>query len=95
VTARLSPIALALTCAVLWGGSMLGAGVMNLIVPDFGIEFLRVMSSVYRGFEVPVGPRDVFIGALYGVVEGAIGGLLIAWLYNAMLSWVSPSAPTE
>ena len=79
---QLSPKALALTAAILWGGSILFVGVVNLATPPYGAEFLNVASSIYPGFHASRTLPDVLIGAAYGFVDGAVGGLLVAWLYN-------------
>ena len=40
------------------------------------------MSSVYPFFHASRTIGDVAIGAVDGLVDGAIAGLLFAWLYN-------------
>ncbi len=58
---------------------------MNL--PDNPVRsrtgFVDVISSLYIGF----GPRFTggIIGALWGCIDGAIGGAIIAIVYNAMV----------
>jgi hypothetical protein len=49
------------------------------------------VSSIYPGYEVG-GFGSVVVGAGYGLVDGAIAGLILAWLYNAAAG--SPTSRT-
>jgi hypothetical protein len=79
---RLSVKGLAIACALLWGGCILFVGVINLIRPEYGASFLRGMSSVYPWFHGSGSFGDVLIGTVEGLADGAVGGALLAWLYN-------------
>ena len=79
---QLSAKAMALTIALLWGGSVLLVGLMNLASPTYGIYFLSLTSSIYPGFHVSRTVGDVLVGTSYAVVDGGIGGFLFGWLYN-------------
>jgi hypothetical protein len=57
-------------------------GVANIIRPQYGKEFLRVVASIYPGYHARPTPGHVAIGTAYGVVDGAVGGALCASLYN-------------
>jgi len=81
--------ALSLTCAILWAGSMLVMGIANLIWPDYGVNFLQLMSSVYPGYHATRNVFDVIIGTCYGAVDGFVGAAVFAWLYNC---FVQPAA---
>jgi hypothetical protein len=74
--------ALALSSAILWGLAMLVTGLANLIWGNYGQQFLQVMSSVYPGYHATRSITDVFVGTLYGVADGLVGGAIFAWLYN-------------
>jgi hypothetical protein len=67
---------------LLWGGALLFVGLINLASPTYGSNFLQVMGSVYPFFRVSRTLADVFIGGIDGLLDGAIAGLLFAWLYN-------------
>jgi len=73
---------LALASAILWGLAMLGMGLANLMWGNYGRLFLETMSSVYLGYHATRSVAGVIIGALYGAVDGLIGGAVFAWLYN-------------
>jgi hypothetical protein len=60
---------------------MLVLGIANLIWPGYAVGFLELMASIYPGYE-PAGFGSVIVGTLYGLVDGWIGGLIFAWLYN-------------
>lgn len=75
---------MALTFGLLWGGAMLVVGIVNRISGDYGQLFLAVMASLYPGYYVGRGFGDVLVGGLYGLVDGGIGGALVAWLYNRL-----------
>lgn len=84
---RLSVKALAITGALLWGGyGMFLTGILNLIAPPFGEHFLLTMSSVYPGYHATRTLGDVLVGTGYGMVDGAVCGLLFGWLYNFFVS---------
>ena len=89
---RLSPKSLALACGLLWGGAILFVGLVNLAFPSYGMEFLRLASSVYPGFHDSQKLVDVLVGTGYGIVDGAIAGLLLGWLYNLFAPSTKPRA---
>jgi len=74
--------ALALAAAILWGGSILLLALANQIAPPYGSDWLRLMASIYPGYHGPSGFGSVIVVTLYAMVDGAIGGALLAWLYN-------------
>ena len=82
---RISPPALALTLGVLWGGAMLIIGLLHAVNPSYGASFFEVMGSVYPGVEGTGTAGDVLLGMTYGLGDGVLGGLLIAWVYNFFL----------
>lgn len=79
---KLSVKGLALAIGLLWAGCVFCVGIVNLIVPSYGAGFLQVISSIYPGYHNSRSFLDVLVGTGYAVVDGGIGGLVIAWLYN-------------
>jgi hypothetical protein len=79
---RLSIKAMAASAALLWGGCMLTIGIVNLIWPTYGGDFLRMISSVYPGFHASHSTGNVVVGSAEGLIDGALAGGLLAWLYN-------------
>ncbi len=79
---RLNVKALAFSVAIFWGGSVFLVGLVNLASPGYGGAFLAVVASIYPGYHATASFGQVVVGALYALVDGAIGGLIFAWLYN-------------
>jgi hypothetical protein len=80
----LSTRSLAIVCGSLCGGAILVVGIVQLIVPGYGTNFLQVVSSIYPGFRATGGLGDLLTGALLGVLDGAVGGFLFGWFYNSV-----------
>ncbi|MGB8459919.1 MAG: hypothetical protein WCE50_19505 [Candidatus Acidiferrum sp.] len=79
---RLSLKGMAVAGGLLWGGAILFVELINLVRPTYGVSFLEVISSVYPFFHVSRSFAAVVIGTIDGLIDGAIAGLLFAWLYN-------------
>lgn len=79
---QLSIRALAAAGAILWGGMFLLLGLANLIAPSYGGAFLELGASIYPGYGGPTGFGSVIIVTLYALLDGAIAGAVLAWLYN-------------
>jgi hypothetical protein len=79
---RLSVKAMAVTTGLLWGGAVLLVGLAHLARPTYGRRFLNGISSVYPGFHGARDLRDALVGSGYAVVDGAVGGMMFAWLYD-------------
>ena len=78
---KLNLKALAITFALLWGGSVFLVAVLHRFWPGYGVDFLNVASSIYPGFH-PGGFRGAIVGGLYALLDGAVFGALVAWIYN-------------
>jgi hypothetical protein len=79
---RLSTKALALAMALVWAGGVLFVGLINLAAPSYGASFLQMVSSIYPGYHNSRSFLDVLVGTGYALVDGGVGGLIFAWLYN-------------
>ncbi len=79
---RLDPKALAMACGVLWGGVLLLISLVNLAGAGYGGVLLEFAASIYPGYHGPAGFGSVIVVTLYGLVDAAIGGFILAWLYN-------------
>ena len=80
---RLSVKAFALSLGILWGAVVFLVGIGHLIWPGYGTAMLELAASIYPGYSVG-GFGSVIVGTLYAFVDGAIGGAILAWLYNAV-----------
>ena len=77
---RLNVKALAIAVGSAWSLCMLFAGWAAIF--GWSVKFVEIMGSVYIGYEATfVGG---IIGALWGFLDGAVGGLIIALIYNAI-----------
>jgi hypothetical protein len=76
---KLNVKALAIAGGVMWGVYMLFIGWFSWLF-NWGTNFVVAMSSVYIWF------RPTFIGgiigAIWGFLDGAFAGAIIAWVYN-------------
>ena len=86
---KLSIRSAALSLGLLWGGAMLivGAAATRRGFHDggyYGQDFLLAVASVYPGYKGVPGWGQALIGTAYGFADGAIGGALLAWLYNCL-----------
>lgn len=81
---KLSIRGLALAAGLLWGGGLLVIGLANLAWPGYAAEMLKTCSSIYPGYHASGTFGDLIVGALYGFVDGGIGGAIFAWLYNTL-----------
>ena len=79
---RLNANAMAVTFSVLWGTCVLVAGLVNVIWPSYGQDFLQLCASIYPGYHPGNGVSSVFIGTIYALLDGLVGGAIFGWLYN-------------
>ena len=77
---RLSVKALAMGLGVSWAACALFTGWASIF--GWGTKFVEMMSSVYIGY-TPTFLGGI-IGAIWGFVDGAIGGVIIALVYNVI-----------
>lgn len=88
---RLNIRAFMLTFAILWAAAVLLTGIANLFSSEYGTMFLQLMASIYPGYDASRTFGSVIVGTLYALVDGAICGLVFAWLYNLLLGKRSPA----
>lgn len=79
---RLNLKAISLTSGILWGLVILLTGIMNLIWTGYGDAFLKVIASLYPGFNAKGSFGDVIVGTVYALVDGAACGFIFGWVYN-------------
>ncbi len=81
---KLSIRGIALTMGLLGAACMLAVGIVNMITPNYGADFLNMMSSVYPGFHYSRTWMSVLIGTVYGFMDGSIGG----WVFASIYDWI-------
>lgn len=79
---RLNAKALGLALGILWGLSVFLATAWIVFIGGPG-DTLDTLGAFYIGYDVSW--TGAVVGLGYGFVDGLIGGLLLAWIYNAFL----------
>jgi hypothetical protein len=77
---RLSVRGLALAMGVTWGAGVLVLGLIGAV--GWGRAMVDVLGSLYLGFRPT--PLGSVIGGVWAFVDGAVGGAIVAWLYNRL-----------
>ena len=87
---KLNVKAFALTTGLFWGFGLLFITWWILLFEGATGENL-IVGYVYRGYNVSF--WGSWIGFLWGLIDGIIGGVLFAWLYNFLVGrfWSKPS----
>lgn len=80
---KLSVKSLTITAALYWGGTVFFVALVNYLSPPYGKAFLDLVSSIYPGYKSVGSLGSVIVGTLYSLVDGAVGGAIFAWMYNA------------
>lgn len=82
---KLNLKALTLTAAIVWGIlAVFLVGMANLLWPPYGEDFLTLLASIYPGYSGETSFGQVLIATGYGLVDGAVGGLVFGWIYNKL-----------
>jgi len=89
---RISVKGLALAFALLWGGGIAFAGLVHLAIPSCGTAFLELAASIYPGFHGARSFGDALVGIVWGLADGACGGLIFAWLHNCVAGHAAKAA---
>ena len=75
---RLSVRGLALAIGVTWGVGVFCLGLASMA--GWGVALVDALGAIYIGFRATI--LGSLIGALWAFVDGGLGGVLLAWLYN-------------
>lgn len=70
-----------IACGITWGLAMLFLAWVSSF--GWGIRDVSVISDLYLGYKPTF--LGGIIGALWGFVDGAIGGFLLSYFYNLLL----------
>ena len=87
---RLDVKAFALACGLMWG---IGLFLITwwIIAMDGSTSDPTFLGRVYRGYTVT--PAGSLIGLAWGLADGAVGGAILAWLYNVLSGTGSRQEP--
>jgi hypothetical protein len=89
---KINVSALTGTLGLFWSMAILIVASMNLIWPTYGRPFLELIASVYPGYHAEPSLGQVAVGGLYGLLDGALCGLLLGWVYNFFSARLAPTA---
>jgi len=77
---KLKPLALGVASGILWGGCIFLTTLLS-VYAGYGTAFLEALpQSIYPGYEISV--AGSFIGLGYGLIDGFVCGIVMAWIYN-------------
>ena len=79
---KLNVVALATACGVLWGVCILFVGVVSWFSEGYGRSFQEIIGGLYPFYAGNGETVDLLIGTIVGVVDGSVGGALLALIYN-------------
>ena len=84
---KLNVKAFSAACALIWG---LGLFLITwwIILFDGVTHEMTFIGRIYRGY--CISPMGSVIGLLWAIVDGAIGGVIFAWLYNWIAARTAP-----
>jgi hypothetical protein len=87
---KLNVKAFALSFSLIWG---IGLFVLTwwVILFDGATGDPTIVGMVYRGYNISA--TGSFIGLIWGLADGFVGGLIFAWLYNCFAGKANKSAP--
>ncbi len=86
---KLSPVAFAVTAAVVWGAAIFVIGGINALVPGYGETVLALVASIYPGYEASGSLGDLLLGTAYAFFDGLAGGFVFALLYNTAVRFTA------
>ena len=76
---KLSALHLGVALGLTWAIGVVVLGLSSWLF-SWGGEMAQILASIYHGYAPTV--MGLLWGALWAFVDGFIGGLLIAWIYN-------------
>ncbi len=81
---KINAKALALALGIIWGVGVFIVGMVNLFWPNYGADFLELLTSIYPGYKGTSTLSSVLTATLYSAVDAGLFGLVIGWLYNRL-----------
>ncbi|MDY6863307.1 MAG: bacteriophage holin [Thermodesulfobacteriota bacterium] len=78
---NLNILSLGLSLGITWAAGIFFLGIMAWLL-DWGTAIVEISSALYIGYKAT--PLGIMIGTVWAFVDGFIGGVIIAWLYNKL-----------
>ncbi len=79
---KLDVRAFGLMLGCIWSAGVLVLGVVSML-SNWGTRIVKLFSTVYIGYKATL--WGSLIGAAWGFIDGAISGMVIAWVYNKFM----------
>ena len=90
---RLNAGALGLAVGIIWGVGVFVVALANMVTRGYGAQWLLTLASIYPGLGNT--PAGAIVGFLWGFVDGVIGGVLVAWVYNGFAPRAAPEPAAQ
>lgn len=74
--------ALALSLGILWSLALLSVSIIALMSESYLHNIVGFLSSIYLGYSLSF--TGILIGMVWAFIDAAVGGLVLAWLYNKL-----------
>ncbi len=71
--------AMGLSFGVVWGFAIFLTAILAMLF-NIGTNFITIFADFYFGYDATL--LGSIVGAFWGFIDGFIGGILLAWLYN-------------
>ena len=88
---KLNIKAFALTCGLLWAVSVFLL-TWWVIAFEGATGEATLLGKFYRGYNISA--LGSVIGGLWALVDGLLGGAILAWMYNALSDRIGPRTAT-
>lgn len=82
MNSKLNEKALAISLGVLWSLAILSLSIIAMMSENYLHNVVEFFSSVYLGYTLSF--SGILIGMLWAFIDAAVGGLVLAWLYNKL-----------
>jgi hypothetical protein len=86
---KLNVKAFALACGIIWGLGLFGLTWWIIAFDGAAVE-RTLIGQCYRGYTISA--AGSFIGLIWGLADGLVGGAVFAWLYNVIAGTASTEA---
>jgi hypothetical protein len=90
---RLSVRGMMFGLAFFWALVLAAVGVLNILYPGYGADYLKMIVSVYPWYKATGATVDLIYGIVTAFVDGLICGLIFALLYNLFTGKGKKAAP--
>lgn len=79
---KVNTFKVALTGGIIWGLGMFLTTLFN-VYTGYAQDFLRVMQSIYPGFQMTL--LGSVVGLVYGFLDVFVGVYVFVWVYNLVV----------